>query len=552
MPTDPPSPDTPTPAEHVARAFDALGIAVEHEPAVAAEAAAWRTRPAFDDPSLDDLVAEPFVTIDNPGSRDLDQAVLVERDGGDFRVRYALADASFYVRPGSALFTAALTRGASHYAPGVVAPMLPRTLSEDLVSLEPGVERRAVVFDLRLDADGRTLGVRVSRARIRSRAQLTYRGVQAFLDGAARADEPIDDEIAPGLRRLGEVGRLLARLARERDVVVFDRRETEIDVAGSPPRFVARERERLDIEDWNAAISLLCNAEGATLLAALDAREHEGEHDSTDDATGGTLEPIYRVHEAPAASRLAELRRELDDWATSLGLDERWRWTPKRSLADYVEGLPDAPRERGRVRAVQRQILVRQRASTFRAEPGRHHALGLASYARLSSPMREIVGVFTHRELLAALEGGGVADASLRDAVIDAANAAKRRQKALDKAIGLAVIADLLNADLARDPVPARVGVVLGLRSGHLYVGLDDLALDVKVYAADLERRHGTPYTLEGLRATPADPARPVFAIGDAVSVRAAGFDAESGRFSLDAVPKGEAARRERRRARPA
>ena len=544
MPPDPPSPDTPTPAERIARAFDALGIAAGHEPAAEAEAAAWRTRPGFDDPSLDDLVAEPFVTIDNPGSRDLDQAVLVERDGRDFRVRYALADASFHVRPGSALFTAALARGASHYAPGTVAPMLPRTLSEDLVSLEPGVERRAVVFDLRLDADGRTLGTRVSRARIRSRAQLTYRGVQAFLDGAARADEPIDDEIGPNLRLLRQVGKLLVRLARERDVVVFDRRETEIDVAGAPPRFVARERERLDIEDWNAAISLLCNAEGAALLAALDAHE--------DAASGGTLEPIYRVHEAPAASRLAELRRELDGWAASLGLDERWRWKPRQSLADYVEGLPDAPRERGRVRAVQRQILVRQRASTFRAEPGRHHALGLASYARLSSPMREIVGVFTHRELLAALEGGGVADASLRDAVIDAANAAKRRQKALDKAIALAVIGDLLRADLALDPIPTRAGTVLGLRAGHLYVGLDDFALDLKVYAADLERRHGTPYTLEGLRATPADPARPIFAIGDAVSVRAAGFDAESGRFSLDAVPKGEAARRERRRARPA
>jgi len=537
------------PAEVIARAFDALGIDPGHSPAAEAEAAAWRERPGFDDPALDDLLALPFVTIDNPDSRDLDQALYIDREGGDYRVRYALADAAYYVPPGSAVFAAALERGTSHYTPGTVAPMLPRTLSEDLVSLVAGETRRALVFDLRLDRRGHVLGVRVSRALIRSRAKLSYRGVQAFLDGVPRADEPIEEIWAPTLERLRDIGTELAARARERGVIPFDRREAHVIVAGSPPRFVARARARLAVEEWNAQISLLCNREGATLLAGFAG-------DGTDDGSDAP-EGVYRVHDAPLSARLRELRTRLDDWATRLALDPVWRWRKEQTLADYLDALPDTPRDVERVRAVQRQVLIRQRASEFRAEPGRHHALAVDGYARFSSPMREVVGIYTHEELLQTLEGRAEPNEPLRQAVIRSANAAKRRQNALDKAIGLAVITDLLEADLAAAQPPSRAGTVLGIREasarrgGHLYVGLDGPALDLKVYAEDLERRHGTPYTFEALRAEPDDPSRPAFHLGDAVTLRAAGHDAARERFMLDAVPKGEAARRERRRARP-
>ena len=566
---DEPSPFPPplAPEAVVEQAFAALDIRPAHAPSVEAEAAALATeaaaRAAIDDPALSDLRALPFLTIDNADSRDLDQALHIEsgsdaRDGVAWRVRYALADAAHYVRPGSALFAAALARGASHYTPLAVAPMLPRVLSEGLVSLGPDRERRALVFEFDLDRAAGVLGSRVLRARIRSRAQLDYAGVQRWLDERPPAPpdappdappaDPVPAECAETLLLLRTVGSRLAERGRERGVVPFERREATIEVAGAPPRFVARERERLDTEEWNAQISLLCNQEGAALLAALDA------HDAPGDA--GTLEPIYRVHDAPPPARLRELRERLDEWVSACSLDERFRWGADRSPAEYVAALPSTPREAGRVRAVQRQILAVQRASEFRAEPGRHHALALDGYARFSSPMREIVGIFLHGELLEGLgERAASADTALRDAVIEAANAARRRQKALDKRVALAVIADLLEADLARDPVPRHHGTVLGLREGgrdggHLQVGIDGLALDLKVYGVDLERRHRTPYRVGALRAVPDDPSRPVFALGDAVTLRAAGRDGARERYLLDLVPRGAAVRRERRRAR--
>ena len=79
------------------------GLTLEFPPGVLREVEEIRRAPNIDDPSLDDLTALPFVTIDYPDSMDLDQALHIEREGDDFVVRYALADAAHFVRPGSAL-----------------------------------------------------------------------------------------------------------------------------------------------------------------------------------------------------------------------------------------------------------------------------------------------------------------------------------------------------------------------------------------------------------------------------------------------------------------
>jgi len=113
-----------------------LDISLEHPEACLQEAQAWVDDPGFSDPALTDWTSVPFVTIDNADSRDLDQALHIERTDTGYRLRYALADAAYYVRPGSALFSEALRRGTTYYTPLIAAPMLPRSLSEGLLSLK--------------------------------------------------------------------------------------------------------------------------------------------------------------------------------------------------------------------------------------------------------------------------------------------------------------------------------------------------------------------------------------------------------------------------------
>jgi len=131
-----------------------------------------------------DATQIPFLTIDPEGSRDLDQARHLERSGAGYRVRYAIADVGAFVRPGGALDASAWARGVTHYSPDERAPLYPPALSEGLASLLPGDERAALLWTIDLDARGAQTAVRLERARVCSREQLSYEQAQAREDGS--------------------------------------------------------------------------------------------------------------------------------------------------------------------------------------------------------------------------------------------------------------------------------------------------------------------------------------------------------------------------------
>jgi exoribonuclease R len=114
-----------------------------------AQAAASATPP----PSVDrrDL---PFVTIDPAGSMDLDQALHIARRPGGFLVHYAIADVPGFVLAGGAVDREARERGQTLYAADGRVPLHPPVLSEDRVSLLPGVDRTAYVWSFELDRAG--------------------------------------------------------------------------------------------------------------------------------------------------------------------------------------------------------------------------------------------------------------------------------------------------------------------------------------------------------------------------------------------------------------
>ena len=224
---------TAPPAE-VARTLDALRAHYEVPAAFPAEAlaeaeaaaGAW----AQDGPAR--LLADgardardlELVTIDPPGSMDLDQAVLLERlpaqagvGTGDapepsaaYRVHYAIASLATFVTPGGALDTELRRRGETIYAPDAATPLHPEVLSHGAASLLQDAERPACLWTIDLDARGEVVSARVERALVRSRARLTYAQVQAAIDGQGALPRQAPADL-PEL--LAEIGRL--RLERE-------------------------------------------------------------------------------------------------------------------------------------------------------------------------------------------------------------------------------------------------------------------------------------------------------------------------------------------------
>ena len=167
----------------------------------------------------EDATDVPFVTIDPVGSRDLDQAFHFERHGQGYLVRYAIADVSAFVRPGSALEAEAESRGQTLYAPDVITLLHPPVIALDAGSLLPDEVRPALVWTLEIDRHGENIGVDVRRALIKSRAQLDYPSAQQAVDDGT-ADEQ--------LLLLREIGELRQALERERGGITLPVPEQQV------------------------------------------------------------------------------------------------------------------------------------------------------------------------------------------------------------------------------------------------------------------------------------------------------------------------------------
>ncbi|HEV7146781.1 MAG TPA: RNB domain-containing ribonuclease [Pedococcus sp.] len=208
-----------------------------------------------------DETARPFLTIDPPGSMDLDQAMHLERDGAGYRVRYAIADVPAFVVAGGAVDVETRKRGQTIYAPDRRTPLHPAVLGEGAASLLPGQVRPAFVWDLQLDEAAQVREAAVYRAMVRSTDRLDYEGVQRALDSAV-ANPGSQDE---PLTLLREVGRKRLELERRRGGASLPMPEQEVEKDESG-HYRVRFRPPLEVEDWNAQISLMAGMAGADLM----------------------------------------------------------------------------------------------------------------------------------------------------------------------------------------------------------------------------------------------------------------------------------------------
>ena len=322
-----------------------------------------------------DALDVPFVTIDPPGSLDLDQALHVERRaGGGFRVRYAIADLASFVVPDSPLDRAVWARGVTYYAPDRATPLHPPALSEGAASLLPDADRPAVLWTIDLDASGERTAVEVHRATVRSRARLDYAGVQADID----AGRP-----HPALAALAEVGTLRRARAVARGAIELELPDQEVvpDGAGG---WTTRIRQRPPVETWNAEMSLLTGTAAASIML---------------DAGVGVL----RTLPAPEPSAVEQLKRT----AATLGI----AWPDGATAAQVLSGLP---LDTGPALALRRAASTLLRGAGYAAfdrsagtappaDPG-HGGIG-APYAHVTAPLRRLVDRFGTEVCLALTAG---------------------------------------------------------------------------------------------------------------------------------------------------
>lgn len=408
------------PTDELRQAFAAirerLAVPTDFPAEVLAEAERVAAAGPQDAPAQDatDL---PFVTIDPPGSMDLDQAMHLERAGTGFRVRYAIADVPAFVAAGGAIDAEARRRGETVYLPDGSEPLHPRRLSEGAASLLPGERRPAFVCDLRLDAEGTVAGATVARAMVRSVARLDYAGVQADLD-AGRAPEM--------MALLREVGEL--RIAQEAARGGASLPKPEQEVVTTPTGYELRFRPPVPVEDWNAQVSLMTGMAAADIML-----------------TGGI--GILRTMPAPDPGSVDRFRRQ----AAALGVP----WPGDTPYGQFLRHLDrDDPHH---------LALMHAATSLFRgagytpfdgeAPQQRDHAALAAPYAHVTAPLRRLVDRFG-LVLCAALSGGGEVPGWVREALPtlpDIMKASGRLTGAVERACTDAVEAAVLAPLVGRE-----------------------------------------------------------------------------------------------------
>ncbi|PQV53658.1 ribonuclease R [Defluviimonas denitrificans] len=332
----------------------------------------------------EDLRAMPFVTIDPADARDHDDACYAQPDDdpkneGGHIVWVAIADVAHYVTPGSALDREARHRGNSTYFPDRVVPMLPDRLSGDLCSLHEGVARAVIAVRMKLDAKGRKMSHRFTRAMIKSVASLNYTEVQEAQDGRPndRCAAIMEDVIAP-LYAAYEATKTERVMRQPLDLDLPERR-IELTEDGRVKSVAFR--DRLDAHRLIEEFMILANVAAAEELVRL------------------RRPLLFRVHEEPSPEKLDALREVAEASGFTLAKGQVLRTEHLNRLLAQAEGTD--------FDELMNVTTLRSMTQAYYApENFGHFGLALKNYAHFTSPIRRYSDLIVHRALISGHDWG--------------------------------------------------------------------------------------------------------------------------------------------------
>ncbi|NKI75152.1 ribonuclease R [Dickeya sp. CFBP 2040] len=414
-----------------------------------------------------DLRKLPLVTIDGEDARDFDDAVYCEKKrGGGWRLWVAIADVSYYVRPGTALDHEARARGTSVYFPSQVVPMLPEVLSNGLCSLNPQVDRLCMVCEMTVSAQGKLSGYQFYEAVMSSHARLTYTKVWNILQG----DDALREHYQPLVAPLEELHRMYKVLEHAREVrggIAFETEEAKFI-------FNAERRiERVEAVVRNDAHKLI---EECMILANISAAKFVEKSE----------EPaLFRVHDQPSEDHVLALRSVLGE----LGLTLNGGMKPQPK--DYAE-LMNSIAERPDHEMLQTMLLRSMKQAIYDPENRGHFGLALTSYAHFTSPIRRYPDLSLHRAIKYLLSdrkarwthsGGWHADFNEMLQLGEHCSMTERRADEATRDV-----ADWLKCDFMQDHVGETfTGIISSVTGFGFFVRLNDLFIDGLVHVSTLD-----------------------------------------------------------------
>jgi ribonuclease R len=354
-------------------AIHKYGIPFEMPEAAELEAGTVSKLPVTAD-HREDLRHLPIIAIDPRDARDFDDAIWAapNAETGGFDAIVAIADVSYYVRPGSALDREAEKRGNSVYFPDLVVPMLPHALSSDKCSLRAGEDRAVIACHLAISKMGQVTSWRFTRAVAQIAANIPYPDAQAAIDG--KTENPL---LETALKPLWACWRLLARARHKRAPLELNLPEKRITLDEQGRVTGVAERVQLEAHRLVEDFMIAANVAAAK---ALEAKKSS---------------LIYRAHEPPSREKLMALKDYLKTFDIDFALGQVIKPETFNAILEKIIDEEIRPQ-------IMEAVLRSQTQAYYGPINVGHFGLSLGSYAHFTSPIRRYADLIVHRALVSA------------------------------------------------------------------------------------------------------------------------------------------------------
>ena len=320
-----------------------------------------------------DLRDMPIFTIDSAYSKDLDDAVSIERTKNGYKLGVHIADVSHYVRPKSPLDMDAISRGTSVYYADKVIPMLPKELSNGICSLNPQEDRFAFSALMELDEHGEIVKYDFKKTIIRSRVKGVYKEVNKILSG--EADEFLKLKYSEVIDMIPIMDELCDVRIRERDrrgAPEIETTESELVLDGNGICVDVKPRTRGKSECIIEEMMLLANEAAAKFAADKE------------------LPFVYRVHEKPSMEKIENLEHVLVRLGVGVPDFSNVKPVHLAQILKNAKGTPVYP-------VVNVMVLRSMAKAQYDTQPIGHFGLALEDYAHFTSPIRRYPDLAIHR-----------------------------------------------------------------------------------------------------------------------------------------------------------
>ncbi|RKX29757.1 MAG: ribonuclease R [Candidatus Zixiibacteriota bacterium] len=319
-----------------------------------------------------DFTKETVYTIDPIDARDFDDAVTVTRTKRGYRLGVFIADVSFYVRENSKLDGEAFKRGNSVYLPGMVIPMLPEELSNDLCSLKPNRKRLVYAVIMNIDKKGKILDWEITEGVINSKARLNYEEVQAYFD-SGRATNRIQ-RVADNLTAARELAQILHKRRMANGSLDFDLPKPMVIINKKGEITEIRHTVRLESHRLVEEFMLAANQATAIHVTRLGQKF------------------LYRVHDRPDLEKLEAFSYLMSTLGYSFPVSEN---VQPRQFSNFLNKVKEKPEEE----LINELMLRSMKKAVYQPKNVGHFGLAFKHYTHFTSPIRRYPDLIVHRLL---------------------------------------------------------------------------------------------------------------------------------------------------------